>query len=106
MRKARRFALNILAADQGVIAEKFFEHTTIGADMETLAGHAFRPSPARCPLLTDAPAWLECRFASEPPTPGDHCLMLGEVTGAGVRRKAVPMVLWNTPWTYGGLGAP
>ena len=106
VRTARRFAINILAADQEMTAEKFFEHTQVRADQETLAGHSFRPSPARCPLLTDAPAWLECRFASEPATPGDHCLIVGEVTGAGVRRREAPLVLWNTRWTYGGVGAP
>jgi len=106
VRTARRFAINILAANQEMIAEKLFEHTQVRADQETLAGQPFRPGVARCPLLTDAPAWLECRFASELATPGDHCLIVGEVTGAGVRRNEAPLVLWNTRWTYGGLVAP
>jgi len=101
--KARRFALNILADDQQALAEKFFHYLTEAADAQTLAGYAFRSSPARCPLLTDAMGWLECRLAAEPPTPGDHSLMLGEVTGAGIRRSGTPMVMWNTPWAYGGL---
>lgn len=103
VRRARRFALNILASDQQALAEKFFHHRTEPADTQTLAGYDFRLSPAHCPLLTDAMGWLECRLAAEPPTPGDHCLMLGEVTGAGVRREGTPLVLWNTPWAYGGL---
>jgi flavin reductase (DIM6/NTAB) family NADH-FMN oxidoreductase RutF len=105
VRQAHRFALNILASGQEELAQRFFQHWTGPAEAATLSGYPFRASPAHCPLLTDALAWLECRLAAEPPTPGDHHLVLGEVTGAGVRRQGTPMVLWNTPWSYGGLRA-
>lgn len=105
VRKAHRFAINILGANQEALAEKFFAHVAAPAAIETLAGYSFRESMGHCPLLTDAMGWLECRLAAEPPTPGDHCLMLGQVTGAGVRRQDMPMVLWGTPWSYGGLSA-
>jgi flavin reductase (DIM6/NTAB) family NADH-FMN oxidoreductase RutF len=103
VRKAHRFALNVLAADQEALAEKFFTHLTASAGTDELAGYAFRSSQVRCPLLTDSLGWLECRLAAEPPTPGDHSLILGEVTGAGIRRDGKPLVLWATPWFYGGL---
>lgn len=103
VRQAHRFALNIVGADQQALAERFFSHIMAPAGAADLSGHPFRTDPARCPLLTDALAWLECRLATEAPTPGDHALMLGEVTGAGIRRPGTPMVLWNTPWSYGGL---
>jgi flavin reductase (DIM6/NTAB) family NADH-FMN oxidoreductase RutF len=105
VRQAHRFALNILAADQGELAEKFLAHFTAPATDRALAGYVFRSSSAHCPLLTDAVAWLECRLAAEAPTPGDHTLMLGEVTSAGVRRPGHPMVLGDTSWSYGGLKA-
>ncbi len=102
VRKAHRFALNVLAADQQAIAARFFQYlaATIGSD--ELGGFAFRPGSGHCPLLTDAMAWLECRLAAEFSSPGDHALFLGEVVGAGVRRQGEPMVLWDTPWYYGG----
>jgi len=103
VRKAHRFAVNILGADQEALAEKFFAHFTSPVDEQSLAGLSFRSGAGRCPLLTDAMAWLECRLAAEPPVPGDHVLMLGEVTAAGIRRPGRPMVLWETPWSYGGL---
>ena len=34
---------------------------------------------------------------------GRPYLLLGEVTGAGIRRPGEPMVLWQTPWSYGGM---
>jgi flavin reductase (DIM6/NTAB) family NADH-FMN oxidoreductase RutF len=103
VRKGHRFALNILDADQEALAEPFLASVSLPAGDPTLAGLAFRSSAAHCPLLTDALGWLECRLAAEPPTPGDHCLLLGEVTGAGVRRAGAPLVLRDTPWSYGGL---
>jgi flavin reductase (DIM6/NTAB) family NADH-FMN oxidoreductase RutF len=106
IRQAHRFALNILAADQGALAERFFTHVTGPAETANLAGYPVRSSAAHCPLLTDAPAWLECRLAAEPSAPGDHSLMLGEVAGAGLRRMGTPLVLGNTPWSYGGLREP
>jgi flavin reductase (DIM6/NTAB) family NADH-FMN oxidoreductase RutF len=102
VRKARRFALNILAADQEALAEHFFRHLTTPANSTNLQGFAYRPATGHCPLLTDAMAWLECRLAAEPESPGDHALFLGEVTGTGVRRQRQPIVLWNTTWSYGG----
>jgi flavin reductase (DIM6/NTAB) family NADH-FMN oxidoreductase RutF len=105
VRQAHRFALNILAADQEELAGKFLTHFTVPATDGTLAGYVFRSSAAHCPLLTDALAWVECRVAGEAHTPGDHNLLLGEVTAAGVRRQDQPMVLGNTRWSYGGTRA-
>jgi len=103
VRRAHRFALNILADDQQAVAEQFFTHQTEPMSIDRLAGQQFRLSNGRCPLLINAMAWLECRLVAEPPCPGDHALMLGEVIGAGVRRPGRPMVLWETPWSYGGI---
>jgi flavin reductase (DIM6/NTAB) family NADH-FMN oxidoreductase RutF len=106
VRQARRFALNVFGAGQEAIAEQFFTHITAPADAPDLVGHSFRASPTHCPLLLDALAWIECRVADEPASPGDHSLILGEVTGTGIRRPGSPMVLGDTPWTYGGLREP
>ncbi len=103
VRKAHRFALNILGSDQGDLAEPFLGGMMLPAGEKTIAGLAFRSGAAHCPLLTDSLGWLECRLAGEPPAPGDHCLLLGEVTAAGVRRPGAPLTLWDTRWSYGGL---
>ena len=84
VRKAHRFALNIIAEDQQELAARFFTHYT--GPLEGTHGHdwPFRMTMGKCPLLTEGMAWLECKLVAEPPSPGDHALMLGEVTGAGV----------------------
>jgi flavin reductase (DIM6/NTAB) family NADH-FMN oxidoreductase RutF len=102
VRNAHRFALNILEANQTEVAGRFLSHLTAGAADAAVAGHGFRMSPTHCPLLTDALAWVECRFAAELPNPGDHSLIVGEVTGTGVRRAGAPLILRDTPWSYGG----
>ncbi|MGC8781626.1 MAG: flavin reductase family protein [Anaerolineae bacterium] len=103
VRQAHRFVLNILGADQEALAERFFTHHSQPAAATAIGGLPFRMDAGRCPLLTDALAWLECRLVAEPASPGDHTLILGEVTGAGVRRPGQPLVLGMTPWSYGGV---
>jgi flavin reductase (DIM6/NTAB) family NADH-FMN oxidoreductase RutF len=103
VRKAHRFALNIMSNDQQETVARFFSHFT--APLEGSGGHdwPFRMTLGKCPLLTEGMAWLECKLVAEPQSPGDHALMLGEVTGAGVRRQGTPMILHDTPWSYGGI---
>jgi flavin reductase (DIM6/NTAB) family NADH-FMN oxidoreductase RutF len=105
VRKAKRFALNILASDQFELAEKFFRHVVIAQPTGAIEDAPFRLGQARVPLLTDAVAWVECRLIGSPESPGDHELALGEVIGSGIRRQETPMVLWQTPWTYGSQTA-
>jgi flavin reductase (DIM6/NTAB) family NADH-FMN oxidoreductase RutF len=103
VRKAHRFALNIVAEDQQDIMARFFSHYTGPSEGTPGPEWPFRMTLGKCPLLIDSIAWLECKLVAEPPSPGDHALMLGEVTGAGVRRQGRPMVLRDTPWSYGGI---
>jgi len=106
VRQAHRFVLNILGADQQALAEQFFTHHIQPAATATdIGGRPFRMDAGHCPLLTDALAWLECRLAAELASPGDHTLILGEVTAAGVRRPGQPLVLGMTPWSYGGVAS-
>jgi flavin reductase (DIM6/NTAB) family NADH-FMN oxidoreductase RutF len=103
VRKAHRFAINILAQDQQALAERFFAHYAVPAEPAGGPDWPFRLTLGKCPLLTEGIAWLECKLVAEPQSPGDHALMLGEVSGAGVRRNTRPMVLHDTPWSYGGI---
>jgi flavin reductase (DIM6/NTAB) family NADH-FMN oxidoreductase RutF len=48
------------------------------------------------------PAWLEARVTDKVER-GDHTVFVGEVVAAGVRDAAVkPLLLSETPWSYGG----
>ena len=53
-----------------------------GRDVDKFQGLAVRAGKTGCPVLTDAPAWLECQVADRLNT-GDRSLFLGDVVDAG-----------------------
>jgi flavin reductase (DIM6/NTAB) family NADH-FMN oxidoreductase RutF len=84
VRKAHRFALNILAEDQQAVAERFFTNYAVPAEPGNgppIGGSPtggpssgppdwpFRLTVGKCPLLTDGMAWLECKLVAEPRLP-------------------------------------
>jgi flavin reductase (DIM6/NTAB) family NADH-FMN oxidoreductase RutF len=101
--RAHRYAVNILEKGQEKVAETFFSHQVGTPQADALAGFPVRTSQTKCPLLTAAIAWMECRLADELATSGDHTLVLGEVTATGIRRQGTPLLLGDTPWSYGRL---
>ena len=70
------FAVNLLAGDQGELAEDFARkgvRSFTGRD-----GLKFRRSPSGYPLLDGAVGWLDCRVRAKHVV-GDHTLFVGEV---------------------------
>lgn len=89
------FALNVLGKDQGPLAYTFFKsHEREG---DSIGGQPFVKGEAGAPLLTAAPAWVECKVV-ETVQRGDHSLFVAEVVGAGVRSppagRADEATLW------------
>ncbi|MFQ6057824.1 MAG: flavin reductase family protein [Anaerolineae bacterium] len=93
------FAVNVLGEGQEDVAETFFRTAKVEGDR--ISGFSFESGETGAPLLLDAPAFFECRVV-EVVKRGDHTVFVGEVIAAGVRREAEPLVLADTPWTYGG----
>ena len=78
MRRARRFAVNILGRQH----ERFAERAArAGADR--FAGLDWQTGRGGAPLLTDALATLECEIVAEHPT-GDHWIVVGRVDDLGL----------------------
>lgn len=73
------FAINVLAADQLVLAQRF---ATRGIDR--FANLATVAAPSGAPLLPDALAWFDCRRFVEHEA-GDHTIFIGEVEHLGYR---------------------
>jgi flavin reductase (DIM6/NTAB) family NADH-FMN oxidoreductase RutF len=98
--KTGRFAVSTLAQGQKTIASDFFRPTQV--EDHQLNGHPFELSPMfQCPILTECPGWFEARVTNSV-SRGDHTIFVAEVTGAGVREDAVPLVMRDTGWFYGG----
>jgi flavin reductase (DIM6/NTAB) family NADH-FMN oxidoreductase RutF len=70
------FALHLLGEDQVDRVWRFGLQS--GRDVDKLAGLAVRPGVTGCPVLTDAPGFLECRVETRWDS-GDRTVYLAEV---------------------------
>lgn len=80
------YAINILAADQKVLAERF---ATRGGDR--WRDVAWRPGVAGAPVLEGAAAAFEC-FNRSRYDEGDHVIFVGEVEHCSHRPGAAPLL--------------
>ncbi|OGO42064.1 MAG: flavin reductase [Chloroflexi bacterium RBG_16_57_9] len=96
---SRTFVVNILAAGQATIAERFFRPRPV--EGKTIGGLAFESGETGAPILLDAPAYLEC-LVIDTVKRGDHTIFVGQIVNAGVRQDSETLELRRTGWTYGG----
>jgi 3-hydroxy-9,10-secoandrosta-1,3,5(10)-triene-9,17-dione monooxygenase reductase component len=94
MRRARRFAVNVLGRHH----ERFAMRAT-PAGTDRFAGLDWQPGHGGIPLLTDALATLECEIVAEHPT-GDHWIVVGRVDNLRTSPIKDPLVFFA-----GALGA-
>lgn len=95
IKETKKFALNILGKGQEGLAFTFFKPQE--REGNAIAGEPLEASPAGVPLLINAPAWIECKVEGVVEG-GDHAVVIGEVTNAGVRKapegRADDATLW------------
>ena len=84
--KGSHYAINILAADQKTLAERF-----AGKREDRWQGVAFTEGVAGAPLLTGAAASFEC-FNRSRYEEGDHVIFVGEVERCCHREGAAPLL--------------
>ena len=80
------YAINILAADQRALAERFASKTS-----DRFAGVAFREGASGAPILAGACAVFEC-FNRSQYQEGDHIIFVGEVERCELREGALPLI--------------
>ncbi|MBI4437279.1 MAG: flavin reductase [Candidatus Omnitrophica bacterium] len=99
IQESRVFSVSILGTGQKEIAQSFFKcpEPKNGKFGEL----SFQKGANGCPILTEAPAFLECNVV-ETVERGDHLVVIGEVVEAGVQKEVAPLALSETPWKYGG----
>jgi flavin reductase (DIM6/NTAB) family NADH-FMN oxidoreductase RutF len=95
----KTFAISILESGQKDLAFAFFKPTTV--DGTNLNGYEYETKETGAPIIVDAPAWFEGRV-TDVVARGDHAVIVGEVTNAGVRREAKPLTLAEVGVFYGG----
>jgi len=87
--RAGRFAVNVLAQDQGALARHFASRTA-----DKFAGLNTAEGVSGTPLLTDALAQFECRVV-EHVTGGTHSVFLAEVHEARTREGEAPLAYFR-----------
>lgn len=92
-----RFAVSILAEDQGAVSDHFARPKLTSA--EQFHGIAVEGDP---PRLSGCLSYLECRVVERIPA-SDHTLFIGEVERAEVGREGKPLVFFSRQ--YWGLGS-
>ena len=98
--KSRYFAVNIVGKNNEDMPAPFAEDTKIEGNK--INGYAFEDGKTGSPVLTDVPAYFECKVV-EDITIGDHSIFVSEVVAGGVRdAEAVPLTEWETDMHYGG----
>jgi flavin reductase (DIM6/NTAB) family NADH-FMN oxidoreductase RutF len=94
LRDAGRFALSILAEDQGSLAQHFARGVP---PIALWHGVATVEGATGALLLVGALGWLECRVADEVET-GDHTLFVGEVLSAELGAPSPPLVHYQSEY--------
>ena len=95
IKETKAFALNILGKGQQAVAYTFFKPAEVGAG--TISGQPFRAGTTGAPILTNAPAFVECTL-EDTVEKGDHSIFVGRVVEAGVSKapdgRADDATLW------------
>lgn len=99
--QTRAMAVSVVGTGQDAMAAAFFRPSKI--EDGRMNGYTVKfGSETGAPIITEAPAWVEVRV-TDSVARGDHTVYVTEVIDAGVSdESAVPLVLGNTEWTYGG----
>lgn len=84
--RGSHYAINILAADQKDLAQRFATR-----DIDRFAGLRFRDGAGGAPVLDGVAAWFECANRSQYEE-GDHVIFVGEVESCGRREGAQPLI--------------
>ncbi|MFD1216178.1 flavin reductase family protein [Microbulbifer celer] len=99
IRRAGRFAVNILSGEQVRISNRFARQ---GADK--WQGVEWRESPLGNPVIDGSLHWLDCEIHAEHAA-GDHLIVIGEVKALNLQKAAATQPLLYFKGQYCNLSA-
>ena len=99
VQNSKAFILHCLEQNQKDIASDFFRLTNREGDY--LNNHPFKFSTTNLPILTEPPAYFECKVVYILDK-GDHPIFLAEIMYVTLNREFNSMDLKSTGWSYGG----
>lgn len=99
VKQSKKFTLSMLGTGQKDLAFAFFKH--VDPKDGKYGNYAYRDGNNGCPIITDAPAAVECdviNFIEK----GDHSIVIGQVTEAHLSKESDPLTLKECGVNYGG----
>ncbi len=83
IKDTKAFALNVLGKGQQALAFTFFKPAE--RQGQTISGEPFRAGTTGAPILTNAPAYIECTLEATVEK-GDHSIFVGKVVDVGLAK--------------------
>src|SRR5206468_2580417 len=83
IKENKAFALNVLGKGQQALAFTFFKPAELKGNR--ISGEPFRPGATGSPILTNAPAFIECTLEAAVEK-GDHSVFVGKVVEVGLSK--------------------
>ncbi|MFJ4156667.1 flavin reductase family protein [Pseudomonas sp. NPDC089752] len=99
IRRAGRFAVNILSGEQAGISNQFARRGT-----DKWHGIAWQTSPLGNPIIGGSLHWLDCEIYAEH-VAGDHLIVVGEVKALNLQDAVATQPLLYFKGQYCSLGA-
>ncbi len=99
LKDSGKFTISFLESGQKKMATSFFKH--VEPQNGKFADCAFESGNNGCPIMSDAPAAVECDVAGFYEL-GDHSTVVGRVTEGHLKRESKIMMLSETGFNYGG----
>jgi flavin reductase (DIM6/NTAB) family NADH-FMN oxidoreductase RutF len=100
LRTSKHFCVNILAADQQELCERFASRTGDKFD-----GISWRPAASGSPILPGTVGWIDCEVAEEVEG-GDHMIVVGQVLELAVERPTLPLLFFQGGYGRFALPSP
>ncbi|GAA4738067.1 flavin reductase family protein [Nocardioides endophyticus] len=101
LRQARRFAISVLAEDQGDVALALASKGT-----DKFATVPWHPLASGTPVIDGCLAWIDCTFETEYDA-GDHLLVVGRVHELGHLPDGEPLTYYRSSFnSVGGRQSP
>ena len=99
IKEHKSFSVNVLGSGQKDMAFAFFKH--VAPEGNSIGGYEFETRGSGHPLFKDAPAWWECELVTIVDE-GDHSIVVGKVTEAGLNHEMDALTLKEVGVNYGG----
>lgn len=99
IRRAGRFAVNILSDEQAGISNQFARRGT-----DKWHGIDWRESPLGNPVIAGSLHWLDCEIHAEYPA-GDHVIVIGEVKAMDLQQASATQPLLYFKGQYRNIAA-